>query len=111
MTAGRSSQARATRIGPLVVVALVMLALAGGGVYLSLTDRTPREEPQSLPSFDPPPITETGFLNTSGDVQYVGNAACAECHRRNGRLDWEALGYAGDPMAGPTQTAAAEPGP
>ena len=23
---------------------------------------------------------------------------CAECHADNGRLDWKALGYPGDPM-------------
>ena len=31
-------------------------------------------------------------------LSYAGHASCAECHSEQGRLDWEALGYHGDPM-------------
>jgi hypothetical protein len=32
-------------------------------------------------------------------VQPTENALqCADCHSENGRMDWEALGYYGDPM-------------
>jgi hypothetical protein len=38
------------------------------------------------PSYDPfalPPYSESHFLNTQPDTQYIGTAACAACHRRN----------------------------
>jgi octaheme c-type cytochrome (tetrathionate reductase family) len=39
------------------------------------------------------------YWRTSHMVQPAENALqCAECHGENGRLDWAALGYPGDPM-------------
>jgi octaheme c-type cytochrome (tetrathionate reductase family) len=45
-------------------------------------------------------FTETAmFLSTTHMVQPKERALqCAECHADNGRLDWQALGYPGDPM-------------
>jgi octaheme c-type cytochrome (tetrathionate reductase family) len=39
------------------------------------------------------------YWRTSHMVQPAANALqCADCHGENGRLDWAALGYPGDPM-------------
>ena len=80
MAADSRSRSRTTRIGPLIVVLLAMVLLAAGGIYLGLTGGEPPVDPASLPTFEPPPLTKTRFLNTGSDVTYVGNQACAECH-------------------------------
>jgi octaheme c-type cytochrome (tetrathionate reductase family) len=36
--------------------------------------------------------------------------SCPECHRRTGRLDWQALGYAGDPMEQATERSDSDAG-
>jgi hypothetical protein len=42
-------------------------------------------------------------------VQPAENALqCTACHSENGRMDWEALGYYGDPMTWGGRTAEAE---
>jgi hypothetical protein len=33
---------------------------------------------------------------------------CPDCHRKNSRMDWQALGYEGDPKTLKSQGAAAE---
>ncbi len=39
------------------------------------------------------------YWPTTHMVQPKENALqCTDCHAENGRLDWEALGYPGDPM-------------
>lgn len=45
-------------------------------------------------------FTETAmYLSTTHMVQPKENALqCAECHAEGGRMDWQALGYPGDPM-------------
>jgi len=45
-------------------------------------------------------FTETWmYWPTTHMVQPAENALqCADCHSSNGRMDWQALGYPGDPM-------------
>ena len=42
-------------------------------------------QPAAEAPFPLPPYSESHFLNTGPDAQYVGTAACAECHHENHR--------------------------
>jgi tetratricopeptide (TPR) repeat protein len=42
---------------------------------------TPSPEPDAEPTLPTPPLSATPFLNAKPEVQYVGTAACAACHR------------------------------
>ncbi len=55
------------------------IALAAGGVLLGCWLGWPK----SLPA--EPPYSESRYLNTGPDAQYIGIAACAECHEREHR--------------------------
>ena len=70
------------------------LALLGGaaaaGALLVLwlrfhSARGPGAQPSPAESFPVPPYSESRFLNAGPDAQYIGTAACAECHPRNHR--------------------------
>jgi hypothetical protein len=67
---------------------LVMLVGAGGvfAVWQSWSNRTEpvvdEKQPDS-PEFPIPPYSESSYLNTRPEAQYIGSAACAECHRGN----------------------------
>lgn len=73
-------KARPRRLAALLVMGLLLVAFAGGGLYLAYTGRDRPPTPEELPSFEPPGLTQTGFLNTGPEAKYVGNEACAECH-------------------------------
>jgi hypothetical protein len=39
------------------------------------------------------------YMGIFHEVQPAANALeCLDCHREGGRMDWKALGYAGDPL-------------
>jgi hypothetical protein len=63
---------------------LVLAALAVGGlVWAGIGRRMTPEGPAQRPAEDPPlPVLSSPFLNTKPGVQYVGDRACAGCHRR-----------------------------
>ncbi len=52
-------------------------------------NRWPRQHPSAAempsvsPSFPPPPYSDSRFLNAGPEAQFVGTAACAECHSDN----------------------------
>ena len=69
----------------LVLVALLVAAGVGAAVYL-IWSRTDRPESPPNPAHDDGPpdprlTFETPFRNVRPDVAYVGDAACAPCHR------------------------------
>jgi predicted CXXCH cytochrome family protein len=62
---------------------LLLAALAAGGLVLAALTRRPTVE---VPAADPPLRALTSpFLNTRPGVRYVGDAACAGCHRKISR--------------------------
>jgi thioredoxin-like negative regulator of GroEL len=74
-----------SRIAMVIVVALALVALAVfGWIWLrgGMSRVSPTNEQIARPSADPR-LTYVGpFQNVHPDVQYVGDAACAECHPR-----------------------------
>lgn len=74
---------RASPRSPLLVVAAVVLVLAGGAVAYFLTQgETPSGEPEPPDSLDVPKFSATAYRNTT-DATYIGTAACASCHPNN----------------------------
>jgi Tetratricopeptide repeat/Cytochrome c554 and c-prime len=58
-------------------VGVVALGVAGAAAYWYW----PRPAPSRAASAPLPPLTSSPFLNTQPDVAYVGDQACAGCHR------------------------------
>ena len=43
-------------------------------------------------------LLASALLLLTGNVLTAAAEECLDCHGDNGRLDWKALGYKGDPM-------------
>ncbi|MCS6977788.1 MAG: tetratricopeptide repeat protein [Gemmatales bacterium] len=59
-----------------------LATLAGALAWLNRDRLLPSPSATTL-RFDPPPLTESPYLNTKPNAHYVGSAACVECHRSN----------------------------
>jgi hypothetical protein len=62
---------------------LLAAGLVAGTVLAVWLVRRPGPPPAPADPFPLPPYSETRFLNTGPDAQYVGSNACAGCHREN----------------------------
>ncbi len=62
---------------------LLAACVLAGGVAMAWLKRGRDPQPTAEPSFPLPSYSETPFLNVGPEAQYVGTAACAECHREN----------------------------
>ncbi len=64
---------------------LAACAAAGVGIIVLIVWLFRRPDPLSTPvqSFSPPPYSESRFLNTGPEAQFIGSTACAACHREN----------------------------
>jgi hypothetical protein len=79
----------------LVVIGALLLTLAGGALWAVHHWRRPApatEGPPAAPVEDPRLSYAGPFLNVHPDVAYVGDAVCADCHRK------ETLSYRRHPM-------------
>jgi predicted CXXCH cytochrome family protein len=74
---------RARRFVVWVGLAVIIGALAWGGVYL--WRRPAREREKATPTYELPPLSTSPYLNIGPDAKYVGVAACAECHPNEDR--------------------------
>jgi hypothetical protein len=76
-----SDSPRRARRGLWLLVACVL----AGGAAVAWLSRARGPQPTAEAPFPLPPYSESPFLNTGPDAQYVGTAACAGCHRENHR--------------------------
>ncbi len=65
------------------LLCLLAACAVGGGVLAVSLKRRPAPQPPAAPTFPLPPCSPSAFLNTGPDAQYIGSAACAECHPAN----------------------------
>jgi hypothetical protein len=64
-----------------LAVAVVVASLALGGWHAWRARRpAPPPPPHAQEVFELPPYTDTPYLNAGPEAQYVGTAACVECH-------------------------------
>jgi predicted CXXCH cytochrome family protein len=77
-----------------VPAVLLLAGLTAGGLILAAVARRPRPEESGRKLAADPPLRALAspFLNTRPGVKYVGDAACAGCHRQVSRS------YHGQPM-------------
>ena len=83
MTPEQSTPVKRSRRGWLVA-GFVALGLAGAGTY-AFWPRTDPPDPRPVVPAPLPPLTTSPFLNTAPGVMYVGDEACAGCHRSESR--------------------------
>ncbi len=62
---------------------LLIASTAAGVVLVVWLYRRPGPQAAPLLPFPLPPYSESHFLNTGPEAQYIGSAACAGCHRQN----------------------------
>src|SRR5262245_28117731 len=67
---------------PAILVAVLCVLLAVAGIWWARSGEDAASTlPRSPPADDPRLTIATPFLNVRPDVKYVGDGACADCHR------------------------------
>lgn len=79
-----SAASRRIRQVGIAIFAIVLLVAAGvlARPYLFHSDQSSNDQPPAPAANDDPRLTfDTPFLNVRPDVKYVGDSACADCHK------------------------------